>query len=78
MCSSRGAPLYGGEIARGQAATSSLAWFEYACGPVAEIERLLVHVAIGRRIIPVDEFVAERAAVLFNAAGRRRRCARTA
>ena len=53
-------------------ATSSLAWFEYACGPVAESEKELVRAAIGGRILEVDESVAERAAALFNVGGRRR------
>lgn len=53
-------------------AVSSLAWFEYACGPVAEAELDLVRAVVGGRIMPVDETVAERAATLFNAAGRKR------
>jgi predicted nucleic acid-binding protein len=60
-------------IARGEpAATSALAWFEYVCGPVGESERELVRAAIGSRILEVDEAVAERAAMLFNRAGRSR------
>lgn len=54
-------------------ATSSLAWFEYVCGPVAESEQILVRAAIGGQILDVDEAVAERAALLFNHAGRKRR-----
>lgn len=53
-------------------AISSLAWFEYACGPVAESEKELVRAAIGGHILEVDESVAERAAALFNLGGRRR------
>lgn len=61
-------------IAKGEpVATSSLAWFEYVCGPVTESEQFLVHAAIGGRILNVDEAVAERAAALFNHAGRKRR-----
>ena len=53
-------------------ATSSLAWFEYVCGPLAESEQNLVRAAIGAQILDVDEAVAERAAALFNLAGRKR------
>ena len=60
-------------IAAGEpAAASALAWFEYVCGPLPEPEQHLVRAAIGARIVEVDEAVAERAAVLFNHAGRRR------
>ena len=51
---------------------SALAWFEYACGPVAEAEQQLVRGAIRAQILPVDEAIADRAATLFNAAGRKR------
>jgi predicted nucleic acid-binding protein len=53
-------------------ATSSLAWFEYVCGPVDESEQHLVRAAIGGQILAVDESVAERAAALFNQMGRKR------
>ena len=53
-------------------ATSSLAWFEYVCGPLAETEQNLVRAAIGAQILNVDEAIAERAAALFNHAGRKR------
>ncbi|MGQ0699258.1 MAG: PIN domain-containing protein [Panacagrimonas sp.] len=53
-------------------ATSSLAWFEYICGPLAESEQHLVRAAIGAQIVDVDEAVAERASALFNHAGRKR------
>jgi predicted nucleic acid-binding protein len=53
-------------------ATSSLAWFEYVCGPVPESEQHLVRAAIGGQILDVDEAVAERAAALFNHGGRKR------
>ena len=53
-------------------ATSSLAWFEYVCGPVAESEQRLVRAVIGAHILDVDEAIAERAAALFNHAGRKR------
>ena len=52
--------------------TSSLAWFEYVCGPLAESEQNLVRAVIGAQILAVDEAVAERAAALFNHAGRKR------
>ncbi len=60
-------------IARGEpVATSSLAWFEYLCGPVDDVERQLVYAAIGGHIVVVDDATAERAAALFNLAGRKR------
>lgn len=60
-------------IAAGEpAAASALAWFEYVCGPLAESEQQLVRAVLGARILEVDEGVAERAAALFNHAGRRR------
>ena len=61
-------------IGKGEpAATSSLAWFEdQVCGPLPESERDLVRAAIGARILEVDEIIAERAATLFNRAGRQR------
>ena len=61
-------------IGRGEpVATSSLAWFEYLCGPVDDAEPQLVRAAIGGHIVNIDEANAEQAAVLFNHAGRRRR-----
>jgi predicted nucleic acid-binding protein len=60
-------------IGRGEpVATSSLAWFEYVCGPLPESEQSLVRAAIGGQILVVDEAVAERAADLFNHVGRTR------
>lgn len=60
-------------ISKGEpVATSSLAWFEYVCGPVAEAEQHLVRAAIGGQILDVDEAIADRAAALFNHAGRKR------
>jgi predicted nucleic acid-binding protein len=60
-------------IARGElAATSSLAWFEYLCGPVDDVEQQLVRAVIGGHIVEVDDAIAERAAALFNLAGRKR------
>lgn len=53
-------------------ATSSLAWFEYLCGPVDDAEQQLARAVIGGRIVEVDETIAERAATLFNLAGRKR------
>ncbi len=60
-------------ISRGEpVATSSLAWFEYVCGPLEEAEQELVRAAIGGHIVEVDVAIAERAATLFNLAGRKR------
>ena len=58
---------------RGEAVqTSSLAWFEYVCGPVDDAEQQLVRAAISGHIVAVDDVIAERAAALFNLAGRKR------
>jgi len=60
-------------ISKGEpAAVSSLVWFEYMCGPLTEAEQPLVRAVIGGRIVALDDMIAERAAVLFNAAGRKR------
>jgi predicted nucleic acid-binding protein len=60
-------------IAQGEAvAASSIAWFEYACGPVEDSEQMLVRAVLSLGILPLDEETAERAAILFNAVGRRR------
>lgn len=60
-------------IAQGEAvAASSVAWFEYACGPVTDAEATLVRAVLSTGIVPLDEDAAERAAALFNAVGRRR------
>lgn len=60
-------------IGRGEpVATSSLAWFEYLCGPIDDAEAQLVRAAIGGHIVSVDDAIAEHAAVLFNNAGRKR------
>ncbi|MEW6168347.1 MAG: PIN domain-containing protein [Pseudomonadota bacterium] len=60
-------------ISKGEpAAVSSLVWFEYMCGPLTEAEQPLVRAVIGGRIVGLDDMIAERAAVLFNAVGRKR------
>jgi predicted nucleic acid-binding protein len=60
-------------ISKGEpAAVSSLVWFEYMCGPLTEAEQPLVRAVIGGRIVELDDMIAERAAVLFNAVGRKR------
>lgn len=53
-------------------AASSLAWFEYVCEAADEAEQQLVRAAIGAQIVVLDEAIAERAATLFNIAGRKR------
>jgi predicted nucleic acid-binding protein len=61
-------------IARGEAvAASSVAWFEYLCGPVEDADPALVRAVLSKGIVPLDEDVAERAALLFNTVGRKRR-----
>lgn len=54
------------------AATSTLVWYEYQIGPLAEDEAALTHAFLQGRIAPVTEEDAVAASVLFNAAGRRR------
>jgi predicted nucleic acid-binding protein len=55
-----------------QIGTSAIAWGEFLCGPVAVADE-----ALARRLFPAPEVFtaidAERAAHLFNAAGRRSR-----
>lgn len=53
-------------------AASSLAWFEFCCGPLSEKHLHFVRTALGERIVNLNEPIAERAALLFNACGRKR------
>lgn len=55
------------------AAVSSLAWWEFECGPVTSEGLLLVRRLLPGGIIPFEESHAREAARLFNAAGRARR-----
>lgn len=53
-------------------AVSAVTWFEFVCGPLEEGAVNLVSRIIAGGIIAFDPAQAERAAVLFNAAGRKR------
>ncbi len=52
---------------------SAIAWYEFACGPVDPEGLELGRSLLAGGILPFDEAQAERAASLFNAAGRPRR-----
>jgi predicted nucleic acid-binding protein len=53
-------------------AVSAIAWFEFNCGPLqAEAIDLIEHVVAGR-IVVFNAVQAQRAAELFNSAGRQR------
>jgi len=56
-----------------EAAVSSLAWWEFECGPVSMDGALLVRRLISGGIVPFMEAHSHEAARLFNAAGRGRR-----
>lgn len=53
-------------------AISSIAWFEFICGPLHEDALDLVARVITGNIFPFDSMQAQRAADLFNATGRKR------
>ncbi len=53
-------------------AASAVAWHEFVRGPLKTDELLLVERVLGGRIHPLDRSIAETAARLFNATGRRR------
>ena len=55
-----------------EVAVSSIAWFEYLCGPVIERDLPLTRIGVDGRILDVDQGIAERAALLFNGCGRKR------
>lgn len=55
------------------AAVSSLAWWEFECGPVSIGGALLVRRLLAGGIIPFTDAHSHEAARLFNAAGRARR-----
>jgi predicted nucleic acid-binding protein len=56
-----------------EAAVSSLAWWEFECGPVSPQGALLVRRLLPGGILPFTETHSTVAAGLFNAAGRARR-----
>jgi predicted nucleic acid-binding protein len=53
--------------------TSSVVWYEFACGPVDSEGLLLCQSLLAGGILPFDETQAAQAARLFNATGRLRR-----
>ena len=53
-------------------AVSSIAWFEFRCGPLEQDARDLIEHVIAGRVIVFNEEHAQRAAELFNSAGRSR------
>ena len=55
------------------AAISSLAWWEFECGPVSPEGLALVRIMLPGGIIPLGPAEATEAARLFNAVGRARR-----
>jgi len=60
-------------VASGEpAAVSSLVWYEFSVGPLAENEADMAKAFLQRRIIPLSVEDAELAAEIFNLAGRRR------
>ena len=56
-----------------QAAVSSLAWWEFECGPVSMEGTLLVRQLLTSGILPFTDAHSCEAARLFNAVGRARR-----
>lgn len=56
-----------------EAAVSSLAWWEFVCGPVPPEGAMLVRRLLPGGIVPFDEAHATEASRLFNAVGRIRR-----
>lgn len=58
---------------KGESVTASApAWFEFACGPVTEIDLDKAEEFLGGKVAPLTREHADRAAVLFNITGRRR------
>ena len=56
-----------------RAAVSSLAWWEFECGPVSQAGTRLVRRLLAGGILPFTDAHSTEAARLFNAAGRARR-----
>ncbi|MGH8148302.1 MAG: type II toxin-antitoxin system VapC family toxin [Rhodanobacteraceae bacterium] len=53
-------------------AVSSVAWFEFICGPLGAEDMQLMERLVEGRILPFSVPQAEQAATLFNKAGRKR------
>lgn len=56
-----------------QAAVSSMAWWEFECGPVSPEGLAIVRLTLAGGIVPFGEAHAKEAARLYNAVGRSRR-----
>jgi predicted nucleic acid-binding protein len=69
----QGHPVVERIVAGARAAACSMVWYEFLCGPVSDEHVELAHAVLAGRIEPVGEAQAQRAARLFNAAGRARR-----
>lgn len=60
-------------VLQGEAvAVSTVVWYEFLIGPLAESEAELARAFLQGRIVPITEADAELAAELFNASGRQR------
>lgn len=55
-----------------QLATSAVVWSEFCNGPLTSEAREAAVISLSGRIVPLDRVMAEKAAQLFNATGRRR------
>lgn len=65
-------PVIARVLAGDAAAASSIVWYEFLLGPLAQDEAALAHAFLQGRIVAVAEEDAALAAELFNASGRRR------
>lgn len=60
-------------LRKGELVTASApAWFEFVCGPVIETDLEKAEEFLGGKVVSLAREHADRAAVLFNATGRRR------
>ena len=55
-----------------QLATCAVAWSEFCNGPLTSEALEVAVLSLNERIVPLDRAMAEKAALLFNATGRRR------
>lgn len=55
-----------------QIAASAVAWSEFCNGPLTSEAREAAAISLNGGIVPLDRAMAEKAALLFNATGRRR------
>jgi predicted nucleic acid-binding protein len=54
-------------------AASSIAWYEFCCGPVSPVDQHMAQIILTGGILPFQQMEAEEAGRLFNAVGRQRR-----